>query len=54
MIAFVACWEMAATMLLAVPIFGIAQGRYTGGGLWRSGGSDPFRSFCVGGGGKTW
>lgn len=25
-VAFVACWEMAATMLLAIPIFGIAQG----------------------------
>ena len=26
MIAFIACWEMALAMLLAIPIFGIAQG----------------------------
>ena len=26
-IAFLACWEMALAMLLAIPIFGIAQGR---------------------------
>jgi len=25
-IAFIACWEMALAMLLAIPIFGIAQG----------------------------
>ena len=26
-IAFLACWEMALAMLLAIPIFGVAQGR---------------------------
>ncbi|CAK9012987.1 60S ribosomal protein L3 [Durusdinium trenchii] len=32
-VAFVACWEMAATMLLAIPIFGIAQGPWEGSEL---------------------